>query len=261
MRTLQRIWDDIRRGENIDLYATVCAAIGLVILNLIGIASTTWIAQITLAVLGLIAISTIGNRYRIEEVLKHLTSSAFGAPKVYLTPGEMGDDGKFIDDINKAKHRIDLQGLSLSYLATNHKVLAALQKRISAGVRVRIAIMSPDNPLIDGWLGFRQFKHPEVLRTQCRACADIFGEFQKRLGKITGKRGHFDFVLCKTSPISVSLRRFDDKMHVIHFIPNLNTSETPVYLIRETENRELFQTYVSAFEEQFDTLKKQIISQ
>lgn len=70
MRVMRRIWDDIRSGENIDLYITVIVAIGLAILNIVGVAPQTYLAPITLAVLGLLAITSLGNRYRIEELLQ-----------------------------------------------------------------------------------------------------------------------------------------------------------------------------------------------
>jgi hypothetical protein len=75
MRVLRRIWDDIRSGENIDLYITVIVAIGLAILNIVGIAPQTYLAPITLAVLGLLAITSLGNRYRIEELLQKQAQS------------------------------------------------------------------------------------------------------------------------------------------------------------------------------------------
>jgi len=70
MQILERIWDDFRSGENIDLYVTVIVAIGLAILNVVGIAPQTHLAPITLAVLGLLAITSLGNRYRIERLLQ-----------------------------------------------------------------------------------------------------------------------------------------------------------------------------------------------
>lgn len=73
MKFLQKVWNDIRQGENIDLYLTVLAAIGLSALNILGIAPNIWVAPLTLAVLGLLAIATLGNRYRTEEVLEKLT--------------------------------------------------------------------------------------------------------------------------------------------------------------------------------------------
>ena len=70
MQVLRRIWNDIKRGENIDLYLTVIVAIGLAILNVIGVAPKEDLPSITLAVLGLLAITSLGNRYRVEKLLQ-----------------------------------------------------------------------------------------------------------------------------------------------------------------------------------------------
>jgi hypothetical protein len=73
MKLLNKFWDEIKRGENIDLYLTVVASIILVILNLTGFASQSLVAPLTLAVLGLLAISNLGNRYQIQSLIEKLS--------------------------------------------------------------------------------------------------------------------------------------------------------------------------------------------
>ncbi|MCL4300180.1 MAG: hypothetical protein KJ077_30890 [Anaerolineae bacterium] len=75
MSFLKRIWEDIRRGENIDLYATVIIAFSLVILGLVGITPAGLVASLTLTVLGLLAVSNLVNRYRLEELSQKLSQS------------------------------------------------------------------------------------------------------------------------------------------------------------------------------------------
>ena len=58
MKSFRQIWDDIRQGENIDLYLTILAAILFVILNLAGLAPDTFLAPLTLSVLALLAVTT-----------------------------------------------------------------------------------------------------------------------------------------------------------------------------------------------------------
>lgn len=76
---LRHMWNDIRKGENIDLYLTIVAALVFVVLNLVGVASPTFLAPLSLAVLGLLAITNLGNRQRMEELLaqKALTLDDF----------------------------------------------------------------------------------------------------------------------------------------------------------------------------------------
>jgi len=76
MKIFERIWRDIRSGESIDLYATIVIAFVLVILGLFGFASSGVIASLTLTVLGLLAISNLVNRHRVEELIKQVAESA-----------------------------------------------------------------------------------------------------------------------------------------------------------------------------------------
>lgn len=177
--------------------------------------------------------------------------------RVYLIPEEMGNEDKLTSNIEKAKHRIDLQGLTLGYVATSQKILAALRKKIIAGVKVRIVILSPLNPLICDLPGFKSFKFPETLKNQCENFAVVFKEFQKEIESIKNKRGQFEFILCRSQSLAMAFRRFDDKIYIVHYMPNRNTTETPVYYIKESENRKLFKAYVKAFEEQFTELREQ----
>ena len=70
MKQIMNIWDDIKQGENIDLYLTVFVSITLALLNIFGLAHNDWIPSITLAVLGLLAVSSLVNRKKIEDALK-----------------------------------------------------------------------------------------------------------------------------------------------------------------------------------------------
>jgi hypothetical protein len=69
-RVLNHIWEDIKRGENIDLYITVSAAIVLAIVNVSGFSTVSYLPTITLAILALLAISSLGNRYRLDRILQ-----------------------------------------------------------------------------------------------------------------------------------------------------------------------------------------------
>jgi hypothetical protein len=75
MRALERIWNDIRSGESIDLYATTTIAFIVVVLDLLDIAPPGLIAPLTLAVLGLLAVSNLVNRHRVQELTERIAES------------------------------------------------------------------------------------------------------------------------------------------------------------------------------------------
>ncbi len=72
MKLFRRPWDEIKRGENIDLYVAVPTALVLAVLTALGAAPQQWVASITLLVLSLLAISLLGNRHRMEQLSQKL---------------------------------------------------------------------------------------------------------------------------------------------------------------------------------------------
>jgi ABC-type uncharacterized transport system YnjBCD permease subunit len=77
MRLLSTIWDDLRQGENIDLYLTIIAALIISGLNVAGIAPATLLPAITLAVLALLAITNLVNRHKLDDALQKQSSAQF----------------------------------------------------------------------------------------------------------------------------------------------------------------------------------------
>lgn len=134
MRVLSRILHDIKRGENIDLYVTVAVALGLAALNLMGIAPETWIAPITLAILGLLAISTLGSRYRFEESLQKFTQSI---DTFFLEEFPTS----FKNDFEVASE-LWLVGVTLSRTVKTY--YSDLERKLSKGDTVKVLLVSPE---------------------------------------------------------------------------------------------------------------------
>ena len=76
MKKLRRVWDNIRHGENIDLYVAVPLAILIAILGIFGITSPQLIASMTLVILGLLATSLLTNRHAVKELSQKLTQTS-----------------------------------------------------------------------------------------------------------------------------------------------------------------------------------------
>jgi hypothetical protein len=68
MRYMREIIQDIRHGENIDIYITIIVALAIVILDLLGIAKPDVIISAVLLVLGLLAFSTLATRKTLESL-------------------------------------------------------------------------------------------------------------------------------------------------------------------------------------------------
>lgn len=134
MRLLQRLWKDIRQGENIDLYITVTIAIILAVLNIAGVAPPTWVAPLILAVLALLAFATLGNRHRLEAVLQGIDQT-----EQKLLVGNFPPDLEI--DLERAKE-VWMVGVSL--YSTTMKYYSLLERKLKEGCSVKILLVSPD---------------------------------------------------------------------------------------------------------------------
>lgn len=135
MKFLRRIWTDVQRGENVDLYVTVFAAILLVILNLLGVVPSTMLTPLTLAVLGLLALATLSNRYQFEGLVKQITkgSTALFQENVAAT---------FASDLQSASE-IWFVGVSLSRTVKSHYSL--LENLLRKGATIRVLLVDPES--------------------------------------------------------------------------------------------------------------------
>ena len=95
MQTIRRIWQDVRQGENIDLYLTVIAAVAISALSLMGVALPAWTASLTLAVLALLAVGMLVNRRKLEMIMAKTSAAHTAVTEMPLTtqfPPELGSD-------------------------------------------------------------------------------------------------------------------------------------------------------------------------
>ena len=132
MKFFQRIWNDIRQGQNIDLYLTILIALPLTILNIFGLASNTWLAPITLAVLALLAISNLENRHKLDLVLERETTGSFLHEEY---PPSLQEDLTKADELW-------LIGQNLGRTVVN--LLPILETKLAKGDRIKVLVISPD---------------------------------------------------------------------------------------------------------------------
>jgi len=133
MKLFQRVWNDIRAGENIDQYLTIVAAITLAILNLIGLSLQSYLAPFTLAVLALLAINSLGNRFKIEELAKKKSESL---------------DDFFVNDFPNS-YKTDFESSDIMWLmgVSLHRTIKTnyptLEKKLRQGKNLRVLLIHP----------------------------------------------------------------------------------------------------------------------
>ncbi|NUM46261.1 MAG: hypothetical protein HUU38_16280 [Anaerolineales bacterium] len=139
MKSLRQIWDDIRQGENIDLYLTILAAFVFVILNLAGLTPDTVLAPLTLSVLALLAVTNLVNRHRMEGWMAqkdHTLDDFFREefPASYKTDFENATE-------------VWLVGVSLNRTVKSQYL--KLEQKLKQGHRVRVLLVHPQGPALE----------------------------------------------------------------------------------------------------------------
>jgi hypothetical protein len=149
IEAIKRVWTDIKQGENIDLYLTLFVALALAGLNLFGIGQSM-IGSITLAVLALLAFSSLVNRRKLEETIDKLSRDQ-DILLAHFPPNRE-------DDMKGAKE-LWLIGLILNKTINNHYSL--LHEKLNRGDHIRILIVNPNSPY-GGLISRRKFS-PDTL--------------------------------------------------------------------------------------------------
>lgn len=139
MNKINKIWADVRKGQNIDLLLTVIVSFGLVLLNLFGVTSPDLIASLTLAVLGLIALSSLESRYQNEKLLNRLeqTNDALFQNSF---PSQMEQD-------IKAAKELWLVGVSLSRTVKSY--YSDIEQKLKNGYSVNAILTHPDGAVLE----------------------------------------------------------------------------------------------------------------
>jgi hypothetical protein len=135
----RQILRDIKRGENVDLYVTVLVALGIAVLNLLGIAPQSLIASITLTVLGLLAVSALGNRHQFEELRRSFTRSIDDIllKEFPATLDEDFDSGK----------EIWLVGVTLRKFVAGKYI--RIEEKLQKGHSIKILLVHPEGAAVE----------------------------------------------------------------------------------------------------------------
>ena len=131
---VKRIWEEIKQGENVDLYLTLVVALLLAGLNIFGI-GLSMIGSVTLAVLALLSFSSLVNRRKLEEALDKLSR-----------------DKDILLDRFPTNREKDMEGAKELWLVglTLHKTVdgyySLLHKKLNQGDHVQVLIVDPESP-------------------------------------------------------------------------------------------------------------------
>lgn len=137
---LGKIWTDIRDVENYDLYLGLLAATIVILLDLLSVPMQGAMDSVTLAILALVTVGLLGNRWRLEQL-----QQATGARHPTLLDQDAGVDGLF-----REAREIWLLGISRS--TTIARQFPVLEEMLRRGGKIRVLIIDPlgNGPMLAG---------------------------------------------------------------------------------------------------------------
>lgn len=152
LERLKIIGNDIRNGENIDLYLLILLSIFLGISGIIGVLSFEILSAAILATLGLLANALLENRRSLEKI-----SSFFSQLEALpLKIESLVDHQTTLDEVFRTRSQlpqfeaqlhgaqsIDMCGMSMLALTTLYRDLFV--DKLRNGCRIRLILLNPDN--------------------------------------------------------------------------------------------------------------------
>lgn len=169
MKTLQRIWKDIRRGENIDIYITIALVFILGIFNFFSPSSSTLIFTVILAALGILAVSALKTEHHFEEVIQNQGR----AKDLFMNefPATMHDD-----IVNAS----ELLMIGVTLARTVKTYYSEFEGKLRKGHVIKVLLIDPEGPAVE-MAETRNFGRadPDRTRSDIRAIIQDLIELQK----------------------------------------------------------------------------------
>ena len=238
MKSLRRVWEEIRRGESLDLYITILVATILVILNLINLIPESALSPFNLGVLALLSFSILQNRYRLDTLLEQ--SSARNQIMLAHFP-----DSLLLHDLEKAKQLI-LIGVDLSLVLKQNFPL--LERKLRKGHVIKVALVNPDGPACEmaAVLHYEPTSYEEK-RTVIRRSIRMLNELKEKT------HGKLEIRLLNHLPtfgaIVADLHTADGAIYLWHYAFKAGDTERLKLIVRHADG-----TWFEKFKIEIDTI-------
>jgi hypothetical protein len=160
---LQRIWKDVRSGENLDVYLTIAVALVLSVLNILEVGLSDKLPAVTLSVLALLAISSLVSRHRVEDLTNNLESMG----EIFVNEFELRE---FRKDLSLADE-IWLFGASLDDVVKDYYSL--FERKLMDGKFIRAMVIEPNALDVLELSEMRAYVNPDVKRASIKASTTL----------------------------------------------------------------------------------------
>lgn len=145
LKLFDKVFQDIREGQNLEVYLTLVVALVLLLLDIFGVVSTEAVAAGTLATLALLAYSTLTNREQMRRLVD--TSMTTQALVQQTLSHEQKADDFYWKEKRSLEHDlatatfIGIIGVTLS--RTLREYLDVFEDRLASGGHIRFVIIDP----------------------------------------------------------------------------------------------------------------------
>ena len=224
MHTLHRIWQDLRHFENLDLYLTVLVAVSLAVFNLVGISLSAYLAPLTLAVLGMLAFTSLINRHHIDELRQAFVHPA-GDFFLQEFPSDMS--GNF-----DTATEIWMIGVSL------HRTINFRYEKIEAklrqGHKFKVMLVHPDGPGI-AMAVTRNYARKDVtpksalIHTNLQALCDLQAIAPDRF-EVRTIQNPLSYGVIATNPHTAT-----GSLYLEHYTFGISTESLPRFVLRASD--------------------------
>jgi hypothetical protein len=141
---LRRVSDDLRRGQNIELYVTVTLSLCIALLSVFDVVDIKVVSATTLAVLALLAVSGLATRHQSEEARRRVAQLASNLSSDVPADRFLKTRMPALDKDIETAADIGLVGVTLT--RTVRDLLPILDRRLRRGACIRVLVIDADSP-------------------------------------------------------------------------------------------------------------------
>lgn len=261
MKILNHLWNDLKRGENIDLYVLLIVAIGLSIVSLLGFIPNEFLTPTILTALVLLAVSNLVGRYRVEQIHNN-------TDKIL---SEINENAKAIEILGQGKvsarnffqtradrppmeirlknaKTVDFLGTSLIGLAvTNQSELRTLK---DAGAKIRLIVSNPDNESLQEFLAMRYLEADSAQNHKNQVSVAI-SNFKSLIGnnsnggsvevRITNQMQSFSYM-------GIDISQPQGYIQIEYYLNKVALSRNPIFLLYANSDTHWYNEFKEQFE-------------
>jgi hypothetical protein len=155
-KILNIFWDDVSKGENIDVYVSIIVAFISSILSFFNIISASILNGIFLAILCVIVISSLVSRHKLslietenQQVINYIKNIGVNSSDFFKSRKVLS----VLQNIKGTTKSLDLLGQSLNGFSLQYK--AELINLKKSGVKIRLLVTNPDNEALQKMISLR----------------------------------------------------------------------------------------------------------